>query len=140
MKVVRYTDHVNLQEHRDMFAYRYRYRDVDRFLVDASGRVRLPAGKQQALIALASELGQGSVTVTSVTTYEQALLAIFDRDQRPLVEAQIAHYRTIGFAQSLKDSVPAFSDHVGMTSAQDLVWLDYLGVMTQYEALQESET
>ena len=116
-----------------MLADRYRYRDVDRFLVDATGHVRLPGGKQRALNLLAAALGQRSVTVTSVDTYAQALLAIFDPEQRPLIEARIAHYHAIGFAQAAKDSVPAFAEQVGMTTAQDLVWLDYLGVMIQYE-------
>jgi len=122
-----------------MLAHRYRYRDVDRFLVDAAGHVRLPGAKQRTLNLLAAEVGQGSVTVTSVATYEQALLAIFDSEQRPLVVERIAHYRTVGFAQAAKDSVPAFSEHVGMTTAQDLVWLDYLGVRIQYEALCNSQ-
>ena len=95
----------------------FHFRELDKYVVDAAGRVRLPTSKQQALIRLALLQGQGSVTVTSVQTYEMALLQIFDQLQRPrrydcrlltrFVSAD-GHHRTLHLGQPA--AVRAYGD------------------------------
>lgn len=118
----------------------YSYRDLDKYLVDAAGRVRLPSKKQQALIRLAAMQGQGSVTVTTLATYERAMLQIFSVTQRPLIEQQLGYYHTHGFAQHEKDNLAEFSERVGMSADQDLAWLDYLGIRTRYQLFRETSS
>ena len=117
----------------------YSYRDLDKYLVDATGQVRLPPQKQQALIRLAAVQGQGSVTVTTLATYERAMLQIFSVTQRPLIEQKLDYYYTHGFAQHEQDNMSGFSERVGMSADQDLAWLDYLGLMTCYQLLCEAK-
>ena len=114
----------------------FHYRDLDKYIVDAEGRVRLPKHKQQALHRLAWQQGQGGVKVTSIQTYQQALLAIFDLKQREYIEEKLNHYHTHGFATHLEENLAGFSEESGLSADQDLAWLDFLGVMTQHEALR----
>jgi hypothetical protein len=117
----------------------FRYRDLDKFVVDGVGRVRLPKHKQRALHYLAWQQGRGGVNVRSIKTYEAAIFAILEPGQRPRLEAKLADYQARGFARYRKENLSGFSVTTGLSPDQDIAWLDFLELMTQYERLCASQ-